>query len=66
MDRLIDAGILQRIAERFADDPEALRMLQYLGLGLTRLEMRERSGLSEKELGTSIRRFRRGAASFRP
>ena len=63
--RLVAAGVLERVVSLFAADPDALAVLGCMSAGLSRREMRRRTGLSEKALGTAIRRIRRGSARFR-
>ncbi len=58
--RLVVAEEVEKIEQRFADDPEALEVLRCFDLGLTRREMCERTRMSEKQLAAAIRWVRRG------
>ncbi|MCP3956654.1 MAG: sigma-70 family RNA polymerase sigma factor [bacterium] len=64
-DCMVAADEAQEVAKLFADDPEALRVLECLYLELTRREMRQRTRMSEKQLEAAIRRLRRGAERWR-
>ena len=57
--------MLEQVVKLFADDADVLAVLGCMSVGLRRREIRRRTGLSEKALGTVIRRIRRGSAQFR-
>ncbi len=63
-DRAAAKRDLLDFAKGFADDPAALAVLRCFREDLSRREMRQRTGLSEKELGTTIRRIRRRGSQW--